>query len=109
MFNGENRVLQSVNSLFAELWIKLGLWDDFEEYLVNSLARVANAGAMEALAVSESSLASWCWFGCEQHAEVTVVCFLPKVEKTRDFGLKMDFWQYWRVFGMTSPGGVGVG
>ena len=45
MFNGENRVLKSVNSLFAELWIKPGLWDDFEEYLVNSSARVANVGA----------------------------------------------------------------
>ncbi|MCY6525137.1 hypothetical protein, partial [Actinobacillus pleuropneumoniae] len=73
MFNGENRVLTSVNSLFAELWIKPGLWDDFEEYLVNSSARVANASAMEALAVSELTLVGWCWFGREQHAKIAVV------------------------------------
>ena len=112
MFNGENRVLPSVTSLFAELWIKPGLWDDFEKYLVNSSARVANAGAMEALAVLESTLVGWCWFGREQNAKITVVSFAKS-------GKNMRFWpkngflailaRFWDDVSMTSLGGVKYG
>ena len=112
MFNSENRVLNYVNSLFAKLWIKPGLWDDFEEYLVNLSARVANAGAMEALAVSESNLAGWCWFAREQHVEVTVV-FFSKSGKNMRFWPKNGFLAILARFlddvSMTSLGGVGVG
>ena len=62
VFDGENSVLQSPNSLLEEIWIKPGSWNDFEEYLVISPVRDANAGAMEAPTVLESALAGWCWF-----------------------------------------------
>ena len=45
VFDGENSVLQSPNSLLEEIRIKPGSWNDFEEYPVISPVRVANAGA----------------------------------------------------------------
>ena len=75
VFNGENSVLQSFNSLLEEIRIKPGSWNDFEEYLVISSVRVANAGAMEAPTVSELALVGWRWFEREQHAEIAKVSF----------------------------------
>ena len=53
VFDGENSVLQSLNSFLEEIRIKPGSWNDSEEYLVISLVKVANADAMKASAVSE--------------------------------------------------------
>ena len=78
---------------------------------MNSSARVANAGAMEALAVSESTLAGWCWFGREQHAKIAVVSF-AKSGKNMRFSPKNGFLailaRFWDDVSVTSSGGVGV-
>ena len=62
---------------------------------------VANAGTAEAPAVSESNGAGWRWYGHQIHAGTTTVSF-GKSRKNTKFWLKIDFWQYWRAFGMTS-------